>query len=127
MQRAHQDQDGGVRNRRGGGRVPPPAWHSENGPSTYEVWVQDLLNWSILASEMDAAQQCAAIIEQLGGEARNLARNLSFGERTQGGLVAGEMVDPVTYLLTHLAEAFAPLSEETRLRVTNELFAFNRR
>ena len=37
------------------------------------------------------------------------------------------MVDPVSFLLTNLAQAHAPFGEESRLRVTTELFGFSRR
>ena len=109
------------------GRQQPPAWRPEN-ETTYPFrhWVQDLLAWSILATDMDSAQQCAAIILQLGGAARELTRNLSFTDMSQGGLINGEQVDPVTFLLTHLASQFAPLGEESRLQATRELFDFRR-
>eukprot|EP00971_Amphidinium_carterae_P213893 4245074-Amphidinium_carterae.1 len=45
----------------------------------------------------------------------------------QGGLVEGSWVDPVTYLISGLTRRFAPLEEETRLRVVNELLGFQRR
>jgi hypothetical protein len=75
---------------------------------------------------MDGAQQTAAIILQLGGAARDLARNLTYQEITQGGMIGGQQVDPVTFLLTHLATSFAPLGEEARLAAISELMQFHR-
>ena len=75
---------------------------------------------------MDAAQKTAAIILQLGGAARELARSMSYHDITQGGLINGTQVDPVTYLLTHLAHQLAPLGEEARLRAMGELMNFHR-
>ena len=70
----------------GGGRAVtlPPRW----GPSmersySFLDWTQDLLTWSIL-SDMDPARQCAAIITQLDGSARLLARNMTFDDITRG-------------------------------------------
>ena len=62
-----------------GGRQPPPAW-SPDRESTYpfRYWVQDLLAWSILATEMDSAQQAASIGLQVGGAARELTRHLNY-------------------------------------------------
>eukprot|EP00959_Pyramimonas_sp_CCMP1952_P265735 5555827-Pyramimonas_sp.AAC.1 len=52
-------------------------------------WVQDLLAWSVLVTDVDNAQQCAAVIFNLGGAARELARAVSFAEMTEGGVVNG--------------------------------------
>ena len=76
---------------------------------------------------MNAPQQCAAIILQLGGAARELARSLTPNEVFNGGIVNGVLVDPVTYLLHGLQQRFAPLDEESRLRATQDLLSFQRR
>ena len=80
-----------------------------------------------MTSDMDPGKQCAAIITQLGGAARTLARNMTFNDMTQGGVVGGQQQDPVTFLLTHLAQNFAPLGEESRLRYVNDLMNFDRK
>ena len=85
-----------------------------------------MLAWSILATDMDPAQQTSAIILQLGGSARELARNMSYQDITQGGMVAGNQTDPVTFLLNHMAQQFAPLGEEARLRAISELMSLSR-
>ena len=90
-------------------------------------WTQDLLIWSIAAADMDPARQCAAIITQLGGAAKALARNMTYQDMTQGGVIAGQQQDPVTFLLTHLAQNFAPLGEESRLRYVSDLMNFDRK
>ena len=113
--------------RTSGATRTPPAWSPER-ESTYpfQTWAQDLLAWSIVVTDMDAAQQTAAIILQLGGAARELARGMSYQDITQGGMINGQPVDPVTFLLTHLAQQFAPLGEEARLRAISELMQFHR-
>ena len=63
---------------------------------------------------MDAGQQAARIIFQLRGPARQLVRAMSWTDVTQGGQIAGRNVDAITFLLTHLAAAYAPLGEEAR-------------
>jgi hypothetical protein len=75
---------------------------------------------------MDPGQQTAAIINRLEGEARSVARELSYAEITTGGTVNGVAVDPVTYLLSHIAALFAPLGEESRLTAMGELMNFHR-
>lgn len=68
----------------------------------------------------------AAITLQLGVAARELTHHMSHDEMTPGGLVNGIQVDPVTYLLSHLASQFAPLGEETRLVAMTELMMSQR-
>ena len=106
----------------GGGAGPgrlgrdPPSWNPDRESSySFEHWSQDILSWCILHNEMDTARQTAAIILQLQGPARDLVRNLTYEQQTRGGVVGGQQVDPVTFLLCHLAQNLAPLGEESRL------------
>ena len=109
------------------GRREPPSWDpSREATYPFRHWISDLLAWSILSTEMDSSQQCAAIRLQLGGSARELAMNMTWEEMSQGGIINGAPVDPVTLLLSHLATQFAPLGEESRLSATTELFHFHR-
>ena len=89
--------------------------------------MEDLLAWTIVASDLDASQQCAAIILQLGGPARDLVRHMSFTDISAGGQVAGQQVDPVTFLLSQLAQHFAQLGEEQRFNAMGELMTFHRK
>ena len=75
---------------------------------------------------MDPAQQVACIVPKLTGGAAELAYNLSFEELTNGGLVGGQHVDAVSYLLANLAQLYAPLGEEQRMTAMSELFHFKR-
>ena len=75
---------------------------------------------------MDPFQQTAAIILNLGGAARELARNMDFAKITQGGMFNGQHMDGVTFLLANLAQNFAPLGEEQRLQAVSELMNFHR-
>ena len=82
-------------------RVPdPPAWNPDaTSAMPFGTWTQRLMVWGILAVDLDPSQQCAAIVERLGGSARELADALSWQELTQGGNVGGQQLDPVTFLL----------------------------
>ena len=114
---------------RGGGRQArdPPGRSPERESSyPFRYWTQDLLARSILATDMEPAQQTSAIILQLGGAAREMVRNMSYQDITQGGLVGGAQADPVTFLLAQLAHHFAPLGEESRLQAMTELMSFHR-
>jgi len=105
----------------------PPGWNPEREHSySYRNWSQDILAWSLLCPDMDAPQQTAAVVLQLQGPARELARNLSWTNLTQGGQINGQQVDPLTFLMSHLATHFAPLGEESRLQALTELLNFNR-
>ena len=85
-----------------------------------------MIAWVILNTDLDRPQQTAAIILQLGGAAREMARHMTFTKMTQGGIINGQQVDAVTYLIANLAEQFAPLGEEQRLRAMTELILFQR-
>ena len=63
---------------------------------------------------------------QLTGSARDLCRELSYQERTQGGLINGVQVDAVSFMLTHIGQRFAPLAEEQRLQAYQRLMSFDR-
>ena len=113
--------------RGGGSRRDPPYWAPERESSyPYRHYMQDLIAWSILNTDLDPSQQTAAIVLQLGGAARELARNMTFDQITNGGDVNGTHTDSVTYLLANLAQNFAPLGEEQRLTAMSELMSFHR-
>ena len=59
-------------------------------------------------------------------EAAQLALKLSYNDTTQGGMVNGSQLDPVTFLLAQLAAHAAPLGEETRLQIVGELINLHR-
>ena len=105
----------------------PPRWDPSMEQSLpFRTWMQDLMLWTI-CTDMEPHQQCAAIISQLGGAARELARNITPQEVYNGGMINGVQLDPVSFLLHGLQMRFAPLDEETRLRATQDLLAFARR
>ena len=81
---------------------------------SFRHYSQDTLVWCI-TSDLQPHQQCAAIIQRLGGADRELARQMTPAEMINGGLVEGNPVDPVTLLFHGLHQRFAPLQEETRL------------
>ena len=111
------------------GRVPnPPSWDPANERThSFRDYTQELMIWRILAVDMDPAQQTAAIINELRGEARRLGHSMSMDDITRGGQINGIHLDPVSYLLTTLAAHFAPLGEESRLQAMTELMSFSRR
>ena len=105
----------------------PPRW--EPGLETslpFRTWLQDLLLWTI-TSDMEPHRQAAAIISQLGGAARELARTLTPQEIFQGGIVNGQQLDPVSFLIHGLSVRFSPLDDEIRIRAAQDLLHFQRR
>ena len=88
--------------------------------------MQDQLTWSIVATNMDASQQAAAIVSQLRGAARELVQNFGYQAITNVGVINRVALDPVTYLTTQLATPFAPLGEAVRLSAMSELMSFHR-
>ena len=72
-------------------------------------------------------QQSAAHKFRLRGAAREVARTRTPNEVMHGGMVNGQPMDPVSYLLCGLETRFAQLADETRLAAMNELTAFQRK
>ena len=105
----------------------PPRWSPElEATYSFRTYAQDTLIWCI-TTDMQPAQQCAAIIQRLGGAARDLARAMQPNEMMNGGQVNGVRVDPVTLLFNGLQERFAPLQEESRLAALTTFMTFTRR
>ena len=105
----------------------PPRWEPAMETTLpFRTWMQDLMLWTI-CTDMSAPQQTAAIISQLGGAARDLARTLTPAEVYNGGTINGQHLDPVSFLLRGLSARFAPLDEENRLRAAQDLLLLARR
>ena len=109
-------------NRGGGQQRDLPKWDPGNERYSFDMWTRDLHAWTVLVSDcMDSSQQAAAVGLSLRGAAADKYRAMTTQERTQGGVIEGVQVQPLTYLLIHLAFRFAPLGEEQRLMPQNEL------
>ena len=75
----------------------PPGWNPVNAHSySFRHYCQDLLAWSILARDMDETEQAASIILELQGPARELFREFTHNDYTNGGIIGGVQVGPVT-------------------------------
>ena len=105
---------------RGGGQQRiPPTWDPANEQYSFDMWTRDLHAWTVLVSDhMDSNQQAAAVGLSLRGAAAEMHRAMTTQERTQGGVIECVQVQPLTYLLIHLASRFTPLGEQQRLYCT---------
>ncbi len=105
----------------------PPRWEPglENA-LPFRTWLQDLLLWTI-TSDLEPHRQPAAIISQLGGAARELARTLTPQEIFNGGVINGQHLDPVSFLIHGLSTRFSPLDDEIRIRAAQDLLQFQRK
>eukprot|EP00434_Breviolum_minutum_P044271 symbB.v1.2.039526.t1/scaffold6626.1/size16615/2 len=105
----------------------PPRWEPGLEDSLpFRTWLQDLLLWTI-TSDLEPHRQAALIISQLGGAARELARTMTPQEIFQGGIVNGQQLDPVSFLIHGLSTRFSPLDDEIRIRAAQDLLHFQRR
>ena len=105
----------------------PPRWSPEmEATYSFRDYAQDTLVWCI-TTDLQPHQQCAAIVQRLGGAARVLSRQMTPVEMMQGGMINGQAVDPVTLLFHALQQRFAPLQEETRLAALTAFMTFQRR
>lgn len=95
--------------------------------SSFTEWSQELLSWSTLATDMDAAMWCNRIVLQLQGPARELACNTSYQDLMQEGSVVGPQVAPVFFLLRHPAFLSGSLGTESKLTALIELISLAKR
>jgi hypothetical protein len=107
-------------------RIPPRYDPANEHNYSFRIYSNDTLHWCMM-SDMQPHQQCASIIQRLGGEARELARLMTPQELMNGGQLNGNAVDPVTLLFHALQTRFGPLEEETRMTAVNNLLKFTRR
>ena len=106
-------------------RVPPGWGPDQERNYTFRAWSTDVRLWSMV-TDLNPRQQTASIVMRLTGGARESARALTQQELDFGGVFQGQLLDPVTYLLTGLRMRFAPLADESRIAAMNEFMAFKR-
>ena len=105
----------------------PPSWDPANERTySFRAWIADVSLWTTV-SEMSPPQQAASLVLTLGGAAREHARSIAPAQLLQGGLLNGQQVDPVTYLLGQLRARYGALEEESRLAAMTEFPAFSRK
>ena len=106
----------------------PPVWGPDMEPRyTFAQWQREVYLWTIANGEMEPHKQCAMLLLQLRGGARELTRDLPDDVILRGAIVNGQQTDGVTYIMNLLAERYAQLGEETRLRSISEMMEFGRR
>ena len=104
-----------------------PIWGPNlNHSYTFAMWQRDCLLWTI-SSNLEPPQQASMILQSLRGGARELTRDLPMEVITQGAILNGRQVDGVTYIIHMLAERYAQLGEETRLKAITDMMMFHRR
>ena len=106
----------------GGGNLRvPPAWSPEleaSGQYTFLQWSQDVALWA-MATDVDPDRQGAAVVLQLGGTARALAREMDPQVLQNGQMLdlndgnGPQRIYGVAMLLRGLARKFAPFQVET--------------
>ena len=99
----------------------------QNRGATYSfrAYTTDINLWVAL-TDILPHQQSAAIIFRFTGAAREMARSLTPNEVLNGGVIHGQPMDPVSYILYGLEIRFAQLADEARLAAMNEITAFQR-
>ena len=63
---------------------------------------------------------------RLGGAARELVRNITADEIINDGVLNGQQLDPVTYIVAGWQGRFAMLDDESRLAAMTQLLACQR-
>ncbi len=94
---------------------------------TFREWSRDVLLWQLRSDpNIDDSRRAAAIVAQLRGSARVWSQQIPPQILLNGGNLNGVHADPVTYVITGLAERFGVLGEEARIGAMADLFGFQR-
>ncbi|MCP4837774.1 MAG: hypothetical protein GY894_00220, partial [Planctomycetes bacterium] len=105
----------------------PPSWSPEMRNYTFREWSRDVLLWQLRSDpNIDDSRRAAAIVAQLRGSARVWSQQIPPQILLNGGNLNGVHADPVTYVITGLAERFGVLGEEARIGAMADLFGFHR-
>ena len=111
----------------------PPAWDpARNADYSFADWKRDLRNW-VLVTELTVAQQCPAVIFQLG----ELAKEVGY-EIPEGGRINGMVLDfgdgqgrvhrsGLDILLHMLTIRFDALALDTQMKAIDDYKNFRRR
>ena len=130
-----------------GGRARPTHDHERIGHSTskvppfwepslelrgypFRVWLQDLDVWAA-GTELQAEQQAPAVVQRLGGAARELARGVPTQQLREGRVdpMTGQVMTGLTMLVNvnGLTRRFGQFDVETSTRCIIDLLGFRRR
>ena len=109
----------------------PPGW-APGRSYIFKHWIQDVTMWA-MACDLKEEQKAPAVVLQLGGLAREVARDLN-PESLQNGEVmdyhdgrGGQQRTGIEVLLRGLALRFAPLEVEVATQAVTALFQFRKR
>ena len=91
----------------------------------FREWARQVMIWSILV-DLPPARKAAWVTLHLGGQAQRLAMSIPPQAMVNGGIINGQQVDALTFLMHSLSERYAPLGEESRLKAMTEIFMFQR-
>ena len=104
-----------------------PYWDPA-GNVPFHVWVQEVQVWlNAIHNRLTPTAQAAAIQLGLGGIARDYAVSLPPGAVSLGAVINGVRTDPVTFLLSQLANRFSELDDERTMSLGTSLLDFQRR
>ncbi|CAK0852886.1 unnamed protein product, partial [Prorocentrum cordatum] len=107
----------------------PPFWapYLEQRGYPFRLWVQDVMLWCA-ATELQQHQRGPAIVQRLGGTARDLCREVPVEAIAHGRFdQLGNLVeDGVQMLITGLRRRFGPLDVQSSISTIVELLTFRR-
>ena len=90
---------------------------------SFREWSREVMLWS-LREEMTAQRKAAWLASSLENGTRELVNTMPAQAMIHGGQINGVQVDPMAFILHSLAERYAPLGEETRMRAARDLLEF---
>ena len=108
----------------------PPYWEPslELKGYPFRVWMQDLDVWSA-GTELQSELVAPAVVQRLGGAARELVRAVPASELRDGrhDLATGAITSGLQLVVRGLERRFGAFAVETSTRVIIDLLGFNRR
>ena len=76
----------------------PPRYNPDDCEQSFRSWMTDLMHWC-MATRLAPHEQAVAIVRRLEGTARQMGRMLTPEDLFHGGVINGEYLDPVTYVV----------------------------
>ena len=108
----------------------PPAWEPalELRGYPFRVWIQDLDVWAA-GTELAPELQAPAVVQRLGGAARDLVRAVPTTELRKGrtDALTGAIESGLTLLVRGSTRRFGQFAVETSTRCIIDLLGFRRR
>ena len=103
----------------------PPSWGPEMEPRySFSAWVRDVRSWEEIESLTCAQRRAHKVFAQLTVSAKELVQDIPVQRLTQAHIAQGRRLDPVSRLLTVVAERHRRTNQGNRPSYTDLILDF---